>query len=32
VFYVSDTRRQPLDADARQRLAQALTTALDRRQ
>jgi len=32
VFYVSDSKRQPLDVDARQRLAQSLTTALDRRE
>jgi [protein-PII] uridylyltransferase len=32
VFYVNDARHQPLDADARQRLSLALTTALDRRE
>ncbi|HVF16746.1 MAG TPA: hypothetical protein VNA21_07530, partial [Steroidobacteraceae bacterium] len=32
VFYVSDSKHQPLDADARQRLAQSLTAALDRRE
>ncbi len=32
VFYVSDPTGQPLDADARQRLAQSLTAALDRRE
>jgi [protein-PII] uridylyltransferase len=31
VFYVSDTNRRPLDADARERLAQRLTEALDQR-
>jgi [protein-PII] uridylyltransferase len=32
VFYISDTRRQPLGAEARERLAQRLAEALDQRQ
>lgn len=31
VFYISDTRRQPLGAEARERLAQHLAEALDQR-